>query len=354
MKSADLRHTHSKKFLPIRGMRALLCVLALVFFCVSLAGCAPLCESTVYAMGTVCNLRVWGDGDLIKKGEQILLDSDQLYSWRRPDSEISRINSSSGEWVSVSKETFALIRTALEWAERTEGAFDPTVGVLSQEWDFSGDPHCPDEETLANLLPLVGYGQVELDESACAVRLAKGQKLDLGAVAKGYSGQQLFDLYQTENAERALINLGGNVCALGDSPKGREWTVGVRDPLGETGSYYCTLSVRDAHVVISGPYERWFEEKGIRYHHILDPATGMPADSGLLSVCVVSQDGTVADILSTAIFVAGPEKGLQFAQDAGVDVMLVCEEDCSILCTPGFAEKYQVMLKDGVEYEWKS
>ena len=315
------------------------------------AGCGPQTEtSQCFAMGTVCSQTVAGPEEWLAEGEQMLFAMDARYSWRRTDSEISRINAHAGEFVEVSRETFDLVAKAREMAERTGGAFDPTIGVLSKEWNFVEDPKVPSAQVIENGLAYIDYRQIELDAAGCRVKIAPGQFLDLGGIAKGAAADALAAYYRAQGAESGILNLGGNVYVLGTQPDGTLYRVGLRDPEGAANDVYGSIAVRDKTVVGSGAYERNFTENGETYHHILDAETGWPAESDLLSACIVADDSTLADALSTAVFVLGSEKGMALVREMeGVDAILI-RKDNTILASDGFAEKYALQLTKGKPY----
>ena len=187
------------------------------------------------------------------------------------------------------------------------------------------------QEELDGLLPLVDDSRVELDGTS--LTLPDGAELDLGAVAKGYTGQHLARLIREVGVTSALLDLGGNIQTVGCRPDGDPWRVAVRDPEGE--GYAAVLEVEDEAVVTSGGYERYFEQDGVRYWHILDPATGQPARTGLLSVTVVGPSGTVCDALSTALFVMGQERAADYWLAREDFDFLLLHEDGSVTCSEG-------------------
>ena len=181
-------------------------------------------------------------------------------------------------------------------------------------------------------------------------KIDEGQSLDVGAIAKGYVGDRLTELLGGK-CKSALINLGGNVCALGKKPDGSDFSVGLRDPLGEEGQYFCTVAASDISIVVSGAYERNFTKDGVTYHHILDPDTGYPSDSGLLSSIIACKSSTTADGLSTAVFVLGKEKGLALVESVEGAEAMVITSDKKIYMTKGFKAEYDPEYVEGCRYE---
>lgn len=259
--------------------------------------------ATVFAMNTVMNLTVYGSADAIAAAEARIRESERLFSVTDEKSEIFAVNRNGGG--EVSAETAVLIAAALTFGARTEGALDITVYPVVRAWGFTtGNHRVPDAAELEELLTSVGYDRVTV--SGNTVTLAENTEIDLGSVAKGYTADCLTALLREAGVTSALLNLGGNVQAVGSRPDGKDWRVAVRNPNGK--EYVGVLSVSDRAVVTSGGYERYFERNGQIYHHIIDPATGYPAKSGLSSVTVVAESGLLADALSTALYVMGLDR----------------------------------------------
>lgn len=294
-------------------------ILALCLLLLLLAGCGQNKQTTetIFAMDTVMTLTIYDSG---AHADLVLSEScaeirrlEDMLSVTAPDSEIARLNQ--GDAGALSSETRSLLRSAMEIAAGTDGAYDPTVYALMELWGFYDDDcSVPAEDALQEALAHTGYGSVSLKNGA--ITLPEGMGVDLGGIAKGCTSEKVLEVMAAEGVASAIVSLGGNVGALGLKPDGSMWTVAIRDPSGAESDYVATLSLGQAegcvYAVTSGAYERYFEQDGVRYHHILDPKTGYPADSDLLSVTVVSQDGTLADALSTALFVKGFDGAVDF------------------------------------------
>lgn len=302
-------------------------------------GCAPAqpLERTFFAMDTVMTLRLYqgGDGSLLDRAEARVRELEGLWSVTDGASEISTLNHDGS--AELSPETADLLRTALDMCRRTDGALDISTYPVLRAWGFTtGEYSVPGGEAIAALLPLVDYGRVALEAGAAA--LPPGMEIDLGSVAKGYTGDALAALLKQGGAASALLDLGGNIQAVGSKPDGSPWRVAVRDPAGD-GSVG-VVEVVDQAVVTSGGYERYFEEDGVLYWHIIDPATGWPARSGLTSVTVVGESGLLCDGLSTALFVMGREGALEhWRQHRDFEAVLV-SEDGSVTITAGLEGRF--------------
>ncbi len=233
-------------------------------------------------------------------------------------SELELVNQNAGkEPVPVSKELFELLKITIDIAEKTDGAFNPAIGALVKCWDigFSGKSVPPKKEILSTLA-ISNFHDIELKETKSSsgkieytVFLKKtGMRLDLGGVAKGYAADKLSSIIRRFGIENALIDIGGNVFALGKNSKGQDWSIGLKNPnIGEQG-IAGVLHVSGLSVVTSGNYERYFKEDGKIYHHILDCKTGYPVETRLNAVSVISDKSLYADLLSTTCFVLGEEK----------------------------------------------
>ena len=305
-----------------------------------LSGCAakPV-QTEFYAMDTVMQLTLYGGEaqHAAQACEQEIYRLESLLSCRSPEAELARVNAGQSE---PGEETAALIRRALELSGKTGGAYDPTLGALTELWGFStGNYRVPQPDEIRGCLDQCGTGLVRTDGDA--LHLSDGVQLDLGGIGKGYAAARLRTLLKQDGIGSAIVSLGGNVCAVGAKPDGSDWQVGLQDP-ENTAEIFGTVAVRDAAVVTSGGYQRWFESGGVRYHHILDPETGRPAESGLLSVSVVSADDTLADALSTALYVMGAERGAALWREGGLDFEAVwVQEDGTVLITEGLESAYR-------------
>ena len=264
---------------------------------------------------------------------------DALLSTGEPDSEVSRLNRDGGGV--LSEDTAALLAAALSAYEETDGAFDCTILPLMELWGFpSGTLHVPTDGELAETLAVTGSGRLSLTDGV--LTMEAGTAVDLGGIAKGYTSARLTEIFRSFGVGHAIVSLGGNVQCLGDKPDGSLWRCGIRDPdpSAESGDIIGVVTVRDSAVITSGSYERRLtdEATGRTYHHILDPATGRPAETGLASVTIVSGDGTLADALSTACFVMGPERAEAFWRDrSGTFDMILVLSDGTIRVTEGIA-----------------
>ncbi|MDP4120725.1 MAG: FAD:protein FMN transferase [Bacillota bacterium] len=260
------------------------------------------------------------------------------------ESEIGKINKFAGiKSINVSKNTFRVLRSAKKFSKITDGAFDVTICPLTELWKIGrGENTVPTSSEIEKALSLSDYRGLILNEENQSAFLKKaGQKIDLGGIAKGYAADEVKRILIQGGVKNALINLGGNIIALGENFDHKFWTVGIQNPLAPTGEFLGTLSVSNKTIVTSGSNERFFIKDGIRYHHIIDPRTGAPAQSGILSVTLVGNNSMEADALSTAAFVLGLEKGIELIQKYGYEAIFALENQ-QLYVTNGLRDQFQV------------
>jgi thiamine biosynthesis lipoprotein len=285
-----------------------------------------------FALDTVCTVSLYDKGKpaVYNAVWQRLRDVENELSVNLEESELSKVNAAAGlAPVKVSPRVFYVIERALHYAAISGGAFDPAIGPLVKLWNITGNPphRVPSKEEIDALLPLVNYRNVTLNKAASTVFLQKkGMALDLGAIGKGYAADEAADVISKAGINSAIVNLGGNVLALGKKKDGSPWRIGIRDPFEgnggaqtpDEGSYIGIIDIVNKSLVTSGVYERYFiGPDGKRYHHIISPFTGYPVENGLVSVSIVADKSIDADGLSTTIFALGYEKGSALVKSLG-------------------------------------
>lgn len=309
----------------------------------------------IFAMDTVMYVTAYGDNAqaAVDAAAAEISRLDALLSVGSDSSEISRLNSTGkGE---LSADTKYLVERSLEFYGTTDGAYDMTVSPLMELWGFTGtSPAVPDESDIQKTLARCGSDKISLSGSSISLGEAGG--IDLGGIAKGYTGDRIMKIYSEYGVTSGMISLGGNVQCYGAKPDGSMWRCGITDPLHpyENDRFLGIVSIRGKAVVTSGGYERSFTENGHTYHHIMDMKTGYPAESGLISVTIVSSDGTKADALSTACFVMGAEKAADYWRRYGDDFDIIMQTDTGrIMVTEGLAsafectEPFEIIKKTG-------
>ncbi len=330
-------------------------IIALLTAALLLTGCNGVpekAEQTIFAMDTVMSLTVYGDNaeTLCANAAHRINELSGKWSVTDERSEIYSANNI-GAYISaayVSDETAQLIEYALEMTELTNGAFDITLYPVLREWGFTtGEYSIPSDERIAELLRKTGIGRVELNGNM--LTLTGGTMIDLGGIAKGYTGDILTEYLKGEGVTSALLDLGGNIHAIGSKPDGSAWRLGIKDPDGSGN--LAVLELCDKAAVTSGGYERYFVgEDGERYCHILDPETGRPADSGLVSVTIVGDEGRLCDALSTAVYVMGADSAEKLWRERGDFEMVLLNDSGKLLITEGLSGYIEVT--SGYSVRW--
>ena len=297
-------------------------------------------ERSLFAMNTYMTFTAYGENAAEALGVALerVEEAEALWSVTEQNSEIYQANHSGGQPVTVSDETAQLVSFALDMAERTDGAVDPTIYPVLSAWGFTTQTkQVPEEGQIEALLQNVDYGRISLEGDRLTV--PDGMQLDMGAVGKGYAGDLVIEVLKEYGVESALINLGGNVQAIGSRPDGNDWRLGIRAPWEEGN--LGVLRISDAAVVTSGGYENYFEdEEGNIDWHILDPSSGYPADGGLQAVTIIGEEGKLCDALSTALFVMGEDGAVEYWRANGGFDMLLVTEDGEIILTEGIAGQF--------------
>lgn len=265
-----------------------------------------------FLFDTIVSVQATCSDTLMKQVEKRLVYFENIFSKTVAGSDVDLINTAAGDPIEVHPETAEVINAALQFSEASDGLFDITIGGVVALWDFK-EGVVPSEEDLAAALAHVGYHNIVLEGTTVQLTDPLTQ-IDLGAIAKGYIADDIAALLRENGCESALINLGGNTYALGTKPDGSLWNVGLQDPNEAHGATFGSVRVQDKSVVASGINERSFEKDGVRYHHLLDPRTGMPANNGLASVTIVSDSSLEGDASTTTCFLMGGTEGTNFVQ----------------------------------------
>ncbi len=307
------------------------------------AGTQEAVSREMFAMDTYMTMTAYGNAAqaALDAGEAQIHELDTLLSTGDETSEVYQLNQS-GEAV-LSEDGRALMDASLNLYQKTGGAFDIAIYPMMSLWGFPTQEYrVPSEDEIERTLTISDASKLTYEKEAGRIQFQEeGMAIDFGGIAKGYTSQKLMQLFRDYGVTSALVNLGGNVEALGSKPDGSAWNVAVRTP-DDTGNILGVISVRDEAVITSGGYERYFEQDGRTYHHILDPATGKPSESGLTSVTIVSSDGTMADGLSTSLFIMGYDKAVAFWREAAEPFeMILVEENGRISATEGLIDRLQ-------------
>ena len=306
-----------------------------------------ICVKQFYILGTIIELKVYG-GNAEKAIDDAILklnEIDDKMSVFKNSSEVSIINSNAGiSHCVVSTDTYFVIKKAVEYSKLSEGAFDATIRPVVELWGINTD-HAKIPKTLEikNDMKLINYKDIILNDKAKSIKLRnENQRIDLGAIAKGFAADEVKNILIRNDIKHAIIDLGGNIYALGNKPDGTLWNIGIQDPINKSGKYVGIVCVQNKSVVTSGNYERYFIKEGKRYHHIIDPRTGEPSENGIISATVVSEYSIDGDALTTCVYVMGIEKGLKIIQSIDGAEAILITRDKKVYVTSGIRDTFKL------------
>lgn len=283
-------------------------------------------------LDTMINIQAYGfnASRAIDKAFGRISDIESKMTAKGESSEIIEVNKKAGEgFHAVSPDTFFVIKKGIHYSESSKGKFDITIGPLVKLWDIgTAKARIPTNGEINKALELVDYKEIELNENHNSVKLKKqGMSIDLGGIAKGYAADEVVRILRENDVKSATIDLGGNLFVLGTKPDGQPWKIGLQNPFDKRGNIFAIVEVADKTLVTSGPYERYFEKSGKRYHHLLDTDTGFPIENGLMGVTIITDCSIDADALSTAVFALGLESGMKYVEEIKkIDAVFVTDD----------------------------
>lgn len=330
--------------------------LLLIFSLFIMIGCTkkttiePISKSELL-MGTVVTVTIYDNSDetILDKVFTKVRDLEATLSINEEGTLVDKINENSGiSPVKVDEETFALIKRGLEFSYISEGLFDITVGPLVKLWSIGlPEQKLPTQKEIDSVLPLINKDKLILDEENLTVFLEdKNMKIDLGGIAKGFTADVISEILSENNVNSAIIDLGGNIFAKGIKVNSSKWKIGIQNPNSDRGSIIGSISVENKSVVTSGTYERYFEQDGVKYHHILNPQTGYPYENNISGITIVSDKSMDGDALSTSVFAMGVEKGLEFVNNfEGIDAIFVTNDN-KIYLSDGLKDAFNLTNSD--------
>lgn len=293
----------------------------------------------IFAMDTYMTVTAYGKNaeNGVNKAVDEINRLETVLSAEKQESDIYKLNETGSG--TLSTDTKNIVSKALEINKTTNGAFDISIYPLMVKWGFTTQKYnVPSKNEISKLLKDVDSSKIIFDEKSGNIKLKENMKIDLGGIAKGYTSNRVMQIFKECGVKSGLVSLGGNVQALGTKTDGTAWQIAIENP-DKSSDYIGVVSVKDKAVITSGGYERYFEKNGKTYHHILDPETGYPAESGVKSVTIVSDDGTLADALSTSLFVMGKEKALDYWREHKNEFDTVLVEDNGDITITGGLEK---------------
>ncbi|MEG0829260.1 MAG: FAD:protein FMN transferase [Anaerovoracaceae bacterium] len=312
---------------------AMLCIMVII----PQTGCSseePVSKTEFY-LNTMCTISIYNmkkteAEDLIKKGFDQCSKSENMFSKTIKGSDVEKINKAKGRPVSVNKETLEVVKRGIEYGKLSGGMFDITIGAVSQLWDFNGDnPKVPSKKDIKRALKTVDYNKIQIVGDKVSLKNPKAQ-MDLGAIAKGYIADEVTRVLKAGGAKQAIVNLGGNIVAIGEKDKGIPWNIGIERPYSQKTKVIGSVDVTDQTIVTSGIYERKFIQNGKLYHHVLSPKTGYPVETGLEAVTVKMDMGKSmdCDAFSTMCLLLGEKKARGLIEERdGVEGIFIDKND---------------------------
>jgi thiamine biosynthesis lipoprotein len=305
-------------------------------------------SKTNFLLGTIIDITIYdkNDEEIIDKAFSRISEIEKKMTINNAEtSEIIALNNASGkDEVVLSPDTFFVLRKGREYSERSMGEFDITIGTVVKQWNIGTDyAAVPDKDELEKAVKLVDYTKLKLNEEQSTAKLeVPGMKADLGAIAKGYAADEVARVLKENGVKHAIINLGGNILTIGGNPNGSPWRIAIQDPFNTRGDFIGVVSVENKSVVTSGTYERFFEENGKKYHHILNSSTGYPVDNNLYSVSIITDESIDGDGLSTTTLLLGLEEGLKLIEGLENIEAIFITADKKVYATSGIKDIFTI------------
>lgn len=304
----------------------------------------------MFALGTVCSIQLFTEKpqtevELVLQTCILRLEElERHLSANAESSTLIDINKASGvSAVNVPADIYPLFARAVFFAEKTDGAFNPAIGGVVKLWNIGFEnARKPEDRDIQVALSRTDYKDVQLAGTAVFLK-KEGMKLDLGAIAKGFAADELTRIVKQAGIMHAVIDIGGTISAVGVRPDGKRWNIGIRDPRIRQGQPIISAPIENRSISTSGSYERYFEQDGIRYHHIIDPATGYPVQSNMIAVSVFADSATDADALSTACFVLGYKKAIKLLDELPNTEALFIFDDNSVRTTGNLKKNIMIL-----------
>ena len=298
-------------------------------------------STSLNAMDTFMTIQAYGEKPdmVLEKTKQLIYQIEKNISTTNKASDVYRLNH--GEKISVSNDTLTLTKYGIDFAKQTDGVFNPALYPVTSAWGFTtGDYKVPSDNQIKELLSLTDYTKIQIEGSS--INLKDGMALDFGAIGKGYTGDEVIKLLKDNGINSALLDLGGNIQALGKKADGTEWTIGIKSPW--TGKAAAAIKIADKAVITSGGYERFFTaDDGHNYIHIFDSKTGRPVDNGIAGVTIITESGLYADALSTTMFVMGLENAASYWRHHSDFEMIIFTENQDLYYTEGLQDKLNLL-----------
>lgn len=331
----------------ILGMLAVVFILAVIAVGIYQNRSVKTVTKSGFLLDTFVSITLFDETDesLLEAPYERIAELNDVLTAFRAGSDCQLIQDNAGIMpVSVSDDTIAIIKESLKFSALSDGKFDVTIGPLVDLWGIESPEvkEAPALDQIEQAKALIDYQKIVLDETNKTVYLTDpGMSVNFGAIAKGYIADEIMQMLRDEGVQHALIDLGGNILVMGGKTAKQPFGIGVEDPLNPGQGYIGVISLSDGSVVTSGNYQRYFtDSNGVRYHHILDPDTGYPADTGLIQVSVIAQNSIDADALSTTLFLLGTEKGLELVESMDQVEAIFITDDHQIIMSSGASDYF--------------
>lgn len=299
-------------------------------------------------MGTAIKVTIYDkqDEEILDKVFKRIIEIEDLVSINKHNTEITNLNKNAGiKGVKLSEDSFNIIKKGLEYSKLSNGGYDVSIGPLVKLWSIGlPEAKVPNKEEIKNVINKIDYKKVKVNDETKEVFLEdKGMMLDLGSIAKGYAADEIVKVLKDNNVKQAIIDLGGNIYALGLKDGDKDWKVGIQDPFTERGNVVGSVEVSNKSVVTTGIYERFIEKDGIKYHHILNPKDGYPYKTDIAGVSIIADKSVDADGLSTLVFTKGLHEGIKFIEDLdGVDAIFITNNR-KVYTTKGIKDNFKMI-----------
>ena len=305
-------------------------------------------SKTEFFMGTVVTITIY-DKDkeyVLEEAFNMIKRVEEAISVNIENTEVNKLNNNAGKQeIKLSDISYEIIESALNYSRESNGQYDLTIGPLVELWSIGNEKaKVPTRDEIVKTKELVDYKKVRISEDTKSIFLEEeNMKIDLGSIAKGYAADKVADIMRAEEVQRAIIDIGGNIYALGQKDEGERWTIGIQNPFDTRGEVVGSIGINNQSVVTSGIYERFIEEDGKKYHHILNPKTGYPYENDIAGVTIIADKSIDADALSTIVFTKGIEKGIKYIEEKENIEAIFISKDKDICLTSGLRKNFELL-----------
>lgn len=307
----------------------------------------PLSRTEIF-MGTVVKVTIYDGGseEILDKAFERVVEIEDLVSINKEGTELQNLNENAGiKGVKLSDTTYDIIEKGIKYSKMSDGGYDLSIGPLVKLWSIGlPEANVPTKEKIQETIQYIDYSKVKLNPQTKEVFLSEENMIvDLGSIAKGYAADEIVEILKKEGVTQAIVDLGGNIYAMGLKEGNKNWKIGIQNPFDDRGSVVGSVSVTDKSVVTSGIYERFLEKDEVKYHHILNPKTGYPYETDIVGVSIIADESIDADALSTLVFTKGIEEGIKFVEQLdGIDAVFI-NKDNEVYITEGIKDNFKLI-----------